>query len=1285
VDPLLETEPPPTTPAATTPRVTLRTIAARTIRPTPTPTPTPAWTTPALVISEEVSWLQPASNMFSLASSWAPDLAITTETETPAPTTPAPTTKPPIFKNITYIKHYPLRVPVPTPNDSVYENSKNVFEDYFKRIEDTYKRYVTDNTSKKTYFDDLVRSSRYCDAYGKKCTNQFWTELPIYGTLNVKDDTSYTYHLSREQDGRKSDYEYEKTRNGIPIHYVIRIPEDGPPVDIIQQAVKDYLDGMKFMFDVYFETLQNEVMMYNSRYNPFRIENASSRLELADKYIEGIKKHIDSYFTIENKFTDYTDDIYYYHWPEHKRIVSQEEQIAERDIPEEMEGTNGMRRLYSDYLYDSIYTNTINIEKRRFDVKEYPYETQDILILQKRIIEIVELNIKDEPPVRGRSQNLGVISRLKKFEKMFNDKSNQYPNNRTFAKYKAEAIKIVADSDRLISDMKKISFIAKVMGITVQEAQSRIYESVQNAYSEVAKMRNTVIENIPRMIKEVDDLNIEKGYSLERSTKLDNDINWELVKTIEHSEKQLTIISEKLSVTPRDAVLIKCKKDIKAIIEQMNDYKTKFSRYYTLLYEQGVKQACERSDKAKEDSEKSTLSITNYFFPDDRYYSHIIKNNRVLQDVVDKYVEDKSTKKENGIEFMHRIRKESQKLVDDFHLNAKAYLKRIENDKKLYPGTVCLDRNYTFTYSAYEGRKGINFTRFDDAMKNIDKYFTRIIQSKEFIESLEEISKEEYDSAYETTDLATDFINIDLVASVKAASSMNETDLKQWKVESINKINENLQYMLDNIEDNIQRIKSIQIYLPVNEDINDDLKKTEALKYQVTDLKNKAYKSIVDSSNERYKTGVLSAVRAEKANNLAKEAVKNIQKIKQETDVYVDNLKNRVCLIENGVRKESEVDVLNAANELVKKNAALITAENNVIQVQIFETNSEDARLLNLKKWGDDIYGKVINEYSPIKLSDRTAAALDKCPLPTTPAPSTPAPTTLTSAPTMPAWTSPPPTTPYPTAFNWTTEPTPAPTTPAPTTPAPTTPAWTTSAPTTPAWTTPVLMSSSWDDSQIGTTAPRNNAQVSRNNAQSGVSRNATKAPVKTTPASTTPITTTPANQGNQGRKTVNWNIPGMKSSVTTPVVTKAVVTTAVQTTPVWTPFPSELLGSDDTYEEGTYDEGTYDEGTYEEETYDEGTYDEGTNEEGTYGEPSNHPRMYNSNNYRNNIYLKDNTNTKYDKYLGSVIKKAGDSASSYMMRHPSDPKYKGVDKHIAESQTLIDFFKRAYDTFSRG
>lgn len=64
-------------------------------------------------------------------------------------------------------------------------------------------------------------------------------------------------------------------------------------------------------------------------------------------------------------------------------------------------------------------------------------------------------------------------------------------------------------------------------------------------------------------------------------------------------------------------------------------------------------------------------------------------------------------------------------------------------------------------------------------------------------------------------------------------------------------------------------------------------------------------------------------------------------------------------------------------------------------------------------------------------------------------------------------------------------------------------------------------------------------------------------------------------------------------------------------------------------------------------------------------------------------LYLHDNTNTTYDMLVDNQILKKGDSASAYMRANTQDPKYKGVDKTIAENETLLEYFIHLFKTYS--
>jgi hypothetical protein len=56
----------------------------------------------------------------------------------------------------------------------------------------------------------------------------------------------------------------------------------------------------------------------------------------------------------------------------------------------------------------------------------------------------------------------------------------------------------------------------------------------------------------------------------------------------------------------------------------------------------------------------------------------------------------------------------------------------------------------------------------------------------------------------------------------------------------------------------------------------------------------------------------------------------------------------------------------------------------------------------------------------------------------------------------------------------------------------------------------------------------------------------------------------------------------------------------------------------------------------------------------------------------------------KYDTYLGKNILNKGESASSYMMTHAPDPKYKGMERAIVEKQTILDFFMNIFNVYSK-
>ena len=65
-------------------------------------------------------------------------------------------------------------------------------------------------------------------------------------------------------------------------------------------------------------------------------------------------------------------------------------------------------------------------------------------------------------------------------------------------------------------------------------------------------------------------------------------------------------------------------------------------------------------------------------------------------------------------------------------------------------------------------------------------------------------------------------------------------------------------------------------------------------------------------------------------------------------------------------------------------------------------------------------------------------------------------------------------------------------------------------------------------------------------------------------------------------------------------------------------------------------------------------------------------------------VYLKDNTNTSFDNYLGDTVFNHGESASSYIIRNKPDTTVTSKEINAIENKSLIDFFKNSYNKYSK-
>jgi hypothetical protein len=327
------------------------------------------------------------------------------------------------------------------------------------------------------------------------------------------------------------------------------IPEDGVPIDLITQAVVEYLEGEKLRLDDDFKYLEHEAMLYNDKskykYNTYSIENVIDKLELSDKRIQELKAHIDSYFAKDSitQFTDYVDNIYYTQWPDRRPVYSQKELEDAAFVASKY---YEMKDIYTKLLY-TPYTEVIEKYKQKWfgTANSFwgsggtSYVTKDLLMLQYDIIEEMKLYTNDTPAKGGRSgipyspPTKGPLTQLTEIANFIQDKANLYTSNKSIASANTAASKLAETGYTLISDMKKLDFVAKVIGVTVQEAQAMIYEPVTKGYSEVVKLRNQIIENIKKLIKNTDDLNRTEGYTLEKNNQLDISINQEISKILE--------------------------------------------------------------------------------------------------------------------------------------------------------------------------------------------------------------------------------------------------------------------------------------------------------------------------------------------------------------------------------------------------------------------------------------------------------------------------------------------------------------------------------------------------------------------------------------------------------------------------------------------------------------------------------------------------------------------------------------------------------------------------------
>lgn len=79
-------------------------------------------------------------------------------------------------------------------------------------------------------------------------------------------------------------------------------------------------------------------------------------------------------------------------------------------------------------------------------------------------------------------------------------------------------------------------------------------------------------------------------------------------------------------------------------------------------------------------------------------------------------------------------------------------------------------------------------------------------------------------------------------------------------------------------------------------------------------------------------------------------------------------------------------------------------------------------------------------------------------------------------------------------------------------------------------------------------------------------------------------------------------------------------------------------------------------------------------------------PRDPNIQRYYDNykVYLKENTNTTYDEYVGREILKKDDSASAYIRGRIPDPNNKSVNEKIKEREDLISYFINLFKKNSR-
>jgi len=319
---------------------------------------------------------------------------------------------------------------------------------------------------KSVYFDDLVKRSYFNDLHSNRMTNRYFENITNYGT-------PITYGFLRDDSGTQT----SGANPDNPEYIMIWIPERGPPIEVIKQVVTEFLEGQKYYFDELYTILKKITK---------QIKNSSvvDILSEMNSTVEFIKKHIDSYFSIDNNFEFYIEQLYYRFWPEN--MPTTKELLVMRELSDKLQE---MKRIYKDNLYN-VYNHVINTEKRRFDKKKFQYESQDRTLLQSNIIEIFKLNTKDEPFIKGTMgkkdipEIKGPITRLSEMgnsirqiyiDYQTKNKLDNYAKvvtNKKLENYTREAGNILMEANQLQEYMKTPEFINVIMGDSLPNVES---------------------------------------------------------------------------------------------------------------------------------------------------------------------------------------------------------------------------------------------------------------------------------------------------------------------------------------------------------------------------------------------------------------------------------------------------------------------------------------------------------------------------------------------------------------------------------------------------------------------------------------------------------------------------------------------------------------------------------------------------------------------------------------------------------------------------------------------